>query len=79
MFYVDEEEMGIPDNEHKMYESKETAEFFFFSRKMWVVAYNLTRSYELENYWKTILGPYYRTFVSRTETQTLLQVIMHLL
>ena len=30
MFYVDEEEMGIPDNEHKMYESKETAELFFF-------------------------------------------------
>ena len=35
MFYVDKEEMGIPDNEHKMYKSKETAEylFFFFSEK----------------------------------------------
>ena len=58
---------------------KQQNSFFFFPRKMRVVAYDLTRSYELENFWKTILGPYYRTFVSRTETQTLLQVIMHLL
>ena len=33
MFYVDKEEMGIPDNEHKMYKSKETAEYLFFFPK----------------------------------------------
>ena len=60
MFYVDEEEMGIPDNEHKMYESKETAEFFFFfpqknassciwfNQKLWIGEF-------LENHSRSIL------------------------